>query len=183
MSKDTNLRTVYDQYWLEARHVEHETWLFNSFYAAIVAGIFAVIGSDLPIEIKISMLIFGEIFSILGFFVVFTLRVPFFKFVLMAELIAINEFKIDEEYRRYFPKKDKAYPKGKYFDTHDVLATFYSSMIGSMTFILLYLCLNDLVFALIGLLLSMGFFLLLHFEKLRGEYAKIFNELKGKIKV
>lgn len=181
MSSDGNLREVYEQYWLHARHAEHETWLFTSLYAIIVAAIFAIVGSGLAIEIKISILIFGVILSILGFLIVYTLRIPFLKFALMSELIAINEFKIKAEYRRFFPANGKPFPKGKYLDLHDVLATFYSFLISIMMFILLRLYFNDLFIATIAFFLSLAFFLLSHIVIRSEKYDRIVNELKNKI--
>ncbi|MFC2002338.1 hypothetical protein ACFLV4_00055 [Chloroflexota bacterium] len=97
MMGDENLRKVYEQYWLHARHVESETWLFTSVYAIIMAAIFATVGADISLEIKAPVTLFGAILSFLGFFLVYTLRIPFLKFALMAELIAIKEFKIKDE--------------------------------------------------------------------------------------
>ena len=130
-----NLRTVYEQYWLHARHVERETWLFTSVYVAIVGAIFAAVGANICSGIKIGVTAFGALLSLLGFFVVYTQRIPFLKFILMAELIAINEFKIKDEYRRFFPKGGKVFPKNKFVDTDDILSMFYSTLTGAMVFL------------------------------------------------
>jgi len=131
--QNENMRVVYEQYWLHARHAENETWLFTTVYGIIMAAIFAAVGAEISEGIKATVTLFGVIFSVLGFLLVYVFRVPFLKFALMAELIAIKEFKIKDEYRRFFPKEGKAFPEGKWFDLHDILAMFYALLTGVMT--------------------------------------------------
>lgn len=132
--ENENLKTVYEQYWLHARHAEHETWLFTRSYVIIMVAIFAVVSAAIPLKIKVGLTAFGALLSLLGFSVVYTLRIPFIKFALMAELIAINEFKIKDEYRRFFPKGDNIFPNDKWVDLHDILAMFYSTLTGVMIY-------------------------------------------------
>ena len=143
--RDENLKAVYEQYWNHARHCERETWLFTSIYVIIAAAILAAIGSEkITSEMQIFVTAFGVLLSLLGFFVVYTQRIPFIKFAFIAELIAINEFKIKGDYRRFFPEGDGDYPKGKRITTNDVLSMFYSLLTGAMV----YFCIESLEEAL-----------------------------------
>ena len=132
------LCSVYEQYWQHARHAENNTWLYTSTSSIIMGAIIALMGAEIPEEMKTGASLFGAILSFLGFGVVYTNRVPFLKFTHMAELIAINEFGLKDEYRRFFPGIHRAFLRDKWFDLHDVLATFYSVLAG----IMIYFCLR-----------------------------------------
>src|SRR5205809_7550476 len=41
----SNFRTIYEQYWLHARHCENDSFVFLSTYSVIITGIFAAIGT------------------------------------------------------------------------------------------------------------------------------------------
>jgi hypothetical protein len=116
-------RIVYEQYWQHARHVENELLTFTSFYAVIVAGSFIFLNPNSGIESTIVM-IFVMFLSIFGFFFNYNLRIPFIKFILKAELIAIKELGLKDEYRRYFDIKGKLF-KDKFIDTYDIFALLF----------------------------------------------------------
>jgi hypothetical protein len=77
-----------------------------------VTAIFTVIGADLPADAKLGAAFFGALLSVLGFFVVYVLRVPFFDFFLTTELIATREFGLESRCRRLGDDSDYRINKG-----------------------------------------------------------------------
>ncbi len=139
-------RAVYEQYWLHARHVELEMWLFNSFYAVLVGGVAAVLSADIQgitIAIKVIVAVLAFVISLLGFLLTYSLRIPFLKFILLAELIAINELGLKESYRRFFKKGKKNFPGDKRIDIHDILSSLYALFAGLMAYVATSLYFND----------------------------------------
>lgn len=117
------IQTVYEQYWKHARHVEEEMWSFTRIWALILTAIFTILGTDLPTGAKVSAALFGALLSMLGFFIVYTLRIPFLDFFLTTEIIAKNEFELSDEYRRLGTHSD--FRINKRFDIPDVLVAIY----------------------------------------------------------
>lgn len=135
---DENYRAVYEQYWLHARHCENNIWAFTRYSTFVIAAVFAAQGFEkISLEIKVGVSLFGAALSIVGFFAVYVHRVPFLRFALLSELIAINELKMGDKYRRFFPKNGKAYPQDKVIDIDDELAFFFSSMAAIMVYLLM----------------------------------------------
>lgn len=128
-------RIVYEQYWQHARHVENELLTFTSFYAIIVAGSFIFLKSNSGIENTIIM-IFVMFLSIFGFFFNYNLRIPFIKFILKAELIAIKELGLKHEYRRYFDSKGRLF-EDKFIDTYDIFALLFITVTTFSFYVLL----------------------------------------------
>ncbi len=96
--------TVYNQYWQHARHVENQLHSFVGFYVAIVGGalVFSAANGD-PERIAAGLFVF--LLSILGLLFNYNLRIPFIKFTLLSELIAIRELGLKDEYRRFFDRQ------------------------------------------------------------------------------
>ncbi|MFB6193619.1 MAG: hypothetical protein ABEI75_01015 [Halobaculum sp.] len=115
---------VYEQYWWHARHVENQIWSYTRIWAVVLTGIFAVVGSDLPSSAKAATALFGSLLSLLGFFVVYSLRIPFLAFALTSEVLAINEFGLPRQYRRFF-KRGVDFRSDKGIDLPDILLAVY----------------------------------------------------------
>lgn len=128
VDRPTPEQTVYDQYWTHIRHVEDEMWSFTRIWAVVITAIFGILGTELPTAAKIGTAGFGILLSVLGFFVVYTLRVPFFDFLLTAELIARHDFGLQESYRRFQDEPSSDLNKG--VDVHDVLIGVYTLTAG-----------------------------------------------------
>lgn len=124
------IQTVYTQYWQHIRHVEDEMWAFTRIWAIVITAIFTIMGADLPTAAKVGAGVFGTILSVLGFFIVYTLRIPFFDFFLTIELIARRDFGLDEGYRRFEDDPDFRLSKG--IDIHDILVSIYTLVAGLM---------------------------------------------------
>ena len=84
------------------------------------------------------------------------MRVPFIKFILKAELIAIKEFSLNNEYRRYFDGERKLF-KDKFIDTYDIIAFLFISVIT--------LCCYLLFKNITSLLVCIPFFVFHHFNR------------------
>ena len=126
--RPTPKQTIYDQYWAHVRHVEDEMWSFTRIWAIIITGIFGILGSEFPVGAKIGTAGFGILLCVLGFFLVYALRIPFFDFFLTLELIAKHDFDAEEPYRRFSDKPTTTLNKG--IDVHDVLIVVYALTAG-----------------------------------------------------
>ncbi len=119
---------VYDQYWQHARHVENQLHSFVGFYVLITGSALALSASIGEVG-SVAAASFVFLLSLLGLFFNYNLRVPFIKFTLIAELIAINEFGLKGEYRRFFDPMGRLV-RDKRIDTYDVFAALF--MLGTV---------------------------------------------------
>ncbi len=122
MNKETErkefLRSVYEQHWLHARHVEDERLWFTNIYLVAVGGLLAYTfekGTAHSWPWQILILVF--IFSILGFFMCHHLCIPFLYHSRMADIIQIHEWQLPYHY--FYSRCPKSYklanPRAKYF--------------------------------------------------------------------
>lgn len=123
--KDKNLRVVFEQYWLHARHVENERLWFTNIYAIVWAGSLALM-SEYGFEIQVAIFLFA--LSFLGFFMCHALRVPFIKYSRMAEIIMREEWQL-MKYSFFYPResknKNKKYGGGEVKKSISLNAIFY----------------------------------------------------------
>jgi hypothetical protein len=93
-----NARAVFEQYWLQARHIENErlqlTYVFTIIFASLL-GLITVQGLEWYIPA------FGILLSITGILSMHSLRIWFIRFSRLAENIMINELGAGE----YSPKR------------------------------------------------------------------------------
>ena len=120
--------TVYNQYWQHARHVENELHSFVGFYVFVSGGAVAL-SAPAGDAGRIALAGFVGLLSLLGLFFNYNLRVPFIKFVLMGELLAIRELDLKGEYRRFFDPEGRLV-RDKRIDTYDVFAALF--MLGTV---------------------------------------------------
>lgn len=118
------LQDVYEQYWWHARHVENQVWSYTRVWALVLTAILTITGTNLPDDAKAAAALFGAILSLLGLFVVYSLRIPFLSFALTSEVIAIKEFGIDSGYRRFFAN-GLDFREDKGIDMPDILIAVY----------------------------------------------------------
>jgi hypothetical protein len=131
------LQDVYEQYWLHARHVENQVWSYTRMWALVLTGIFTIVGTDLPDDAKAAAALFGAMLSLLGFFVVYSLRVPFLAFALRSEVLAIREFGLDPGYRRFF-ENGLDFRDEKGVDIPEILMLVYGTVAAGMLFFATY---------------------------------------------
>ncbi len=53
---DKNLKTIYEQYWLHARHVADERLWFTNIYILVVVGILIFLQIDQPLFIRLGVI-------------------------------------------------------------------------------------------------------------------------------
>ncbi|WP_256297151.1 hypothetical protein [Haloarchaeobius salinus] len=135
------LQDVYEQYWWHARHVENQVWSYTRMWALVLTGIFTIVGTDLPDDAKGAAALFGALLSLLGFFVVYSLRVPFLAFALRTEVLAINEFGLDPGYRRFF-ESGLDFRDDKGIDIPEILMLVYGTVASGMLFVATYIWLG-----------------------------------------
>lgn len=96
-----NLRTIYEQYWLHARHVENERLWFTNIYAVVWAGSLAFM---YEFGIQIQLIVFLFTLSLLGLLMCHALRVPFIQHSRLTEIILREEWKL-EKYSTFYARE------------------------------------------------------------------------------
>lgn len=124
-----NLRRVYEQNWLHARHVENERLWFTNIYAVVMAGSLALMSETGLIWPLVSFLL---ILSFLGFFMCHALRIAFIRPSRTSDIVLRREWQL-KDYSIFYPRKarsgDKTYEcgevKSKLVSLNDVFYYFY----------------------------------------------------------
>ena len=180
---------VYEQYWLHARHQEVQRLWFANIYAVIVAGIFAYFGAIKDITIDSApLLVFVILFSLLAYTVTYSWNIPFTIFTRLAEEIAVREWSLQEDYRRFTKyKKGYKYQKrigGMEASANTAFMAFYSLMTGVFSALLVQLftdiCVLGLV--LIGVIVFVALFLYYKFFLKKKSIDEIQNEFENRIR-
>lgn len=179
---NNNLGKVYEQYWLHARYQETQRLWFTNVYALIITGVFAYLAtSGLDNSLKVILLMFLTLLSLFGYLLTYSWNLPFTEFSRLAELIAINEWNLAEDYQRFSSYKKK-------IRANRLFVGFYSLMLGAFAALLfqtVYKMSNsgipDWVIIVIGLIVFLGFYLFYCFC-LEKPINKIQEEFEGKIK-
>jgi len=136
-----NLRRVYEQNWLHARHIENERLWFTNIYAVVMAASLALMSEKGLIWPLATFLL---ILSLLGFFMCYALRGPFIQHSRMSEIILRREWQL-KDYSVFYSRKeqpeDKTYKTGevksKFVSLNDVFYYFYMLGISGSTILLM----------------------------------------------
>lgn len=152
---DSVMIEVHNQYWEQLRHIEQEMWSVTRIWALILTAIFAFLGTNFPRMARVGAAFFGTVVSILGYFSVYTLRVPFLDYTWKIDLISHNEFDLDSEYRIVNRDVDYRFDHG--IDVPDILIGLYTLVAALLVFII-GLLLDETVG---GVVLSIGLTLVL----------------------
>ena len=116
------LKSIYEQHWLHARHVENERLWFTNIYMIIVGALLAYTfdkqaqTSSWPWPI----LLIVFILSMVGFLMCHSLRIPFVYHTVTADKIQLEEWGLPYNYITYKPEK--------FFSFHEVFSLLYSVM-------------------------------------------------------
>jgi|GEM_PF-673654 len=127
--KAGNLRKVYEQCWLHARHNENERLWFTNIYALVVGGALAFM-SQAGLNWYIPSFLIG--FSLIGLLMCHALRIPWIKYSRMAEIIMRREWQL-ADYSVIYPRDEQASTYGsgetkKRFSLHGAFCLFYMFM-------------------------------------------------------
>lgn len=127
-----NLRCVYEQNWLHARHVENERLWFTNIYAVVMAGSLALM-SEAGLIWPLATFLF--ILSLLGFVMCHALRIAFIRHSRMADIISRREWRF-RDYSIFYQrtarpgeKTEKSGERRKEFSFKDVF--YYWYMLGT----------------------------------------------------
>ena len=181
---DENLRKVYEQYWLHARHQETQRLWFTNIYTLLIAGVFAYLGaSGVDNPTKVLLFIFLAMLSLFGYLLTYAWNIPFTKFSRAAELISIKEWHLTEDYARF-----SSYKKG--FRAGRLFTGFYSLMLGVFVALIVDLLvplsfctvINYLIIGLIFMIVSLLTYLVYHLYLEKGSINKIQQEFEDKVK-
>jgi len=154
------LKSIYEQHWLHARHVEYERTWFAVVLAIIVAGSVASLatiknGELLPLFVTYTASIIF-VLSILGYFLCLSWRAPFVEHTTLANKMLVVDPWL-KEYTPYAP----GYKGLKFLgiSAHELFLYFYALMAGGALFLLLYVGLAILclwVSIIVSLILSLA---------------------------
>jgi len=104
-----NLRRVYEQNWLHARHVENERLWFTNIYAVVMAGSL-VLMSETGLIWPIASFLFG--LSFLGFCMCHALRIAFIQHSRIPDIVQRKEWQL-RHYSLFYER-----PEQSVFKTH-----------------------------------------------------------------
>lgn len=84
------IKSIFEQHWLQIRHIESERLWFTNIYAAIMAGVLAFItkGAEISLEFYAPLLFFLILLTIIGIIIVVRLGLAFYQHAAYALLIA-----------------------------------------------------------------------------------------------
>lgn len=121
------LKSVYEQHWLHARHVENERLWFTNIFGMIVAGLLAFLSTvettDLPLFAKLAGS-FIFILSILGYFLCLTWRAPFVEHTTLARQMA-EQYPELKDYVAYTRPETYRIIKVSWITAHQLFLYFY----------------------------------------------------------
>lgn len=132
------LKSVYEQHWLHARHVENERLWFTNIFGIIVAGLLAFLsttdGEALP-QFALFVGSFVFILSTLGYFFCLSWRAGFVEHTTLAlKMLEVSPLK------RYAPYTSEAFGKIKvgWITAHELFLYFYALMASGSLFLILF---------------------------------------------
>lgn len=113
-----NLRTVFEQHWLHARHVENERLWFTNIYALVVGGLLAFTWekaeatscSPWPWQILVVILLL----SLLGLGMCHSMVIPFLRHHTLAQVIQLKEWRLPYTDKYKLEGYRKVYKGGVY---------------------------------------------------------------------
>ena len=153
------LKSVYEQHWLHARHVEYERTWFTVVFAIIIAGSAT---SLTTIDNKELLPLFATytasiifVLSILGWFLCLSWRAPFVEHTTLANKMLVIDSWL-KEYTPYAPGYESLKFLG--ISAHELFLYFYALMVGGALFLFLYVGLAILclwVSIIVSLILSL----------------------------
>ncbi len=132
------LKSIYEQHWLHARHVEYQRLWFTTVFALIVAGSMAslfTVDEKLLSQFAIyaGFVIFA--LSILGYFFCLTWRSPLVEHTTLASKMLEADPWL-KEYTPYAPGYERLKFLG--ISAHELFLYFYALMAGMALFLVLY---------------------------------------------
>ena len=133
------LKSIYEQHWLHARHVENERLWFTNIFALIVAGLLAFLATTNNGVLSESARYAGYfilILSIVGYVFCLTLRAPFVAHTEKAKKLLEDSRLL--EYDPYQPEEIYRIIKIGWLSTHELFLYFYALMAGGALYLVLF---------------------------------------------
>jgi len=150
-----NLRTVFKQHWLHARHVENERLWFTNIYALVVGGLLAFTWekaeatscSPWPWQILVVILLL----SLLGLGMCHSMVIPFLRHHTLAQVIQLKEWRLPYTDKYKLEGYRKVYKGGVY--KYEIVCTRRAAKFVSLSkvFHLLYISISAFSSAFIAL--------------------------------
>lgn len=131
-TREEMLKSVYEQHWLHARHLENERLWFTNIFGVIVAGLLAFMGTvgdtNLSQFVKYTGFFIFTL-SLLGYFLCITWRAAFVEHTTLANKI----LKRDALLSIYAPYSTSVYKKIKigWVTAYELFLYFYAIMAGA----------------------------------------------------
>lgn len=131
VERKANARAVFEQYWMQARHIENERLWLTNIFAVVFAGLLGLI-SVYGLEWYIPA--FGILISITGLLAIHDLRIWFIRMSRLAEKILVNELNMEKyNVRKYREAKGI----NKYVSLPLAFVLFYTCMLALWVILLL----------------------------------------------
>ena len=123
------LKSIYEQHWLHARHVENERLWFTNIFVLIIAGLFAFLskipaeGETLPI-LHVSAVGFILLLALLGYVLCLAWRAPFVEHTTLAREM-VEQYPELKDYAAYTRPEIYRIIKVGWVTAHQLFLYFY----------------------------------------------------------
>ena len=175
-----HLRSVYEQNWLHARHVENERLWFTNIYLVAVGVLLAyTFGRNANCFWPWPILVPVFIFSMLGFFMCHHMSIPFLYHSRIADIIQIREWQLPYNYFYRINGKDPS----KFGSFSAIFHWFYILMSSFSIGFLIHDLLHNWYIAVVAGLICLGALFAVHeciFKKKEDEARADLLALKDK---
>lgn len=123
------LKSIYEQHWLHARHLENERLWFTNIYVLITGGLLAYTFNSNGAHFwpwPILLIVF--ILSLAGLFMSHSLGIPFYYHSRMADIIQIKEWHLPYHYFYRKTGGKSGFDPSKFIRFSEVFYLLYSAM-------------------------------------------------------
>jgi len=113
------LKSIYEQHWLHARHLETERFWFTSVFVVVIGFALkestqVLILNNLPCCYHFAAAILAVVLSIIGCFLMITWRAPFVEHTTLAKEMLEKTFQNEPELAKYIPYRSEEFQELKW---------------------------------------------------------------------
>jgi hypothetical protein len=160
------IKSIFEQQWLQLRHVESERLWFTNIYAAIMAGVLAFIskgGEETPFEFYMPLLLFLVLLSVIGIVVVIRLGLAFYQHaayvLVIAEAFGVGKY-VESLWRwKVYQKKKRSF-RDAIFTVASMFLLFYMVSLGGLLAMVTYVYTNSATSSLLVMMAIIPIFIL-----------------------
>lgn len=160
------IKSIFEQNWLQVRHVESERLWFTNIYAAIMAGVLAFIGrgvEEASFSFYVPLLLFLILLSVIGVIVVLRLNLAFYQHaayvLIIAEAYGVGKY-AESLWRWKVYGKTKRNLRDALFTVASMFLLFYLISLGGLLAMLTYVYTNTSILSFLAMTVMIPIFIL-----------------------